>query len=344
MRVLLYNGNVDLFTEVHITFEFSLGGRIEKTVKVTSQQIRNPYDFSTDNDRLMEDSFRCALELLFLAVLSYMTINLASNAWNQGSAKFFASPENWLNLVGQAMYIVNVALWITCATAASDFYLPGRITCAFPPRPAPLSSVRRTCALPHPHPLQHSTRSPDCKFLTRFRCAPRALRLLFSFAPPPPPDTKKYGESYDSLDYIYEQFATLRYKFDQYRMTNSVSIILNIVRLFLFMGFHGRLGLVTKTLERVWKDLYHFFILFFFSVAMLAFMGWNLLGADSPVFRTYEWSFQSIMMMAIGELPDWEEDIYRKNQNFGTSITKRRKLGKEGKKRRETKRIDCTAL
>ena len=185
MRVLLYNGNVDLFTEVHITFEFSLGGRIEKTVKVTSQQIRDAYNFSEDNERLLEDSFRCALELLFLAVLSYMSINLASKAWNQGSAKFLASPENWLNLGGQAMYIVNVVLWINCATAASDFYLPGRITCAFPPPPVPYPSVRRTCALPHPHSLQHSTCSPDCKLLTRFRCALRALRLLFSLASPP---------------------------------------------------------------------------------------------------------------------------------------------------------------
>ena len=66
------------------------------------------------------------------------------------------------------------------------------------------------------------------------------------------------------------------------------------------MEFHGRLGMVTKTLIRVWNDLYHFFILFFASVVMMAFMGWNMLGADSPEFRDMPWSVSTILLMAIG--------------------------------------------
>ena len=45
MRFLLYNGNVDLFTQVKVTFDFKLGGRIIKKVDVVSQNIRDPCKF-----------------------------------------------------------------------------------------------------------------------------------------------------------------------------------------------------------------------------------------------------------------------------------------------------------
>ena len=61
--------------------------------------------------------------------------------------------------------------------------------------------------------------------------------------------------------------------FGVYKMMNTVSILLNIVRLFLNLGFHERMGLVTATISRVWSDLWHFMILFVTSALMFAFMG-----------------------------------------------------------------------
>ena len=61
---------------------------------------------------------------------------------------------------------------------------------------------------------------------------------------------------------------------------------------------------------------YHFFILFGATVLMLSFMGWNLIGADSPMFRSFFMSIQSVMMMSIGELPDWEERYNLKNHSY----------------------------
>ena len=40
-----------------------------------------------------------------------------------------------------------------------------------------------------------------------------------------------------------------------YRVFNSISIVLNIMRLFVFFEFHDRMGLVTKTIARVWTDM-----------------------------------------------------------------------------------------
>ena len=123
-----------------------------------------------------------------------------------------------------------------------------------------------------------------------------------------------------------------------YRVFNSISIVLNIMRLFVFFEFHDRMGLVTKTIARVWTDMCkatavllcycsspnptpqaihiaprimlcssrrsfyspqpwtttdHFLIIFVLSVVMLSFLGWNLLGADSPDFRDFFWTLQA---------------------------------------------------
>ena len=63
MRFLLYNGNVDLFTQVKVTFDFKLGGRIIKKVDVVSQNIRDPCKSSGTSISL---SLACLLYLFVL--------------------------------------------------------------------------------------------------------------------------------------------------------------------------------------------------------------------------------------------------------------------------------------
>eukprot|EP00947_MAST-08B_sp_MAST-8B-sp1_P006223 g6223.t1 len=95
------------------------------------------------------------------------------------------------------------------------------------------------------------------------------------------PEMHDYLEAYDGIMYIIDRFDSVHSVFSVYKVFNSISIGLNVVRLFINMQFHSRMGLVTKTIVRVWEDLWHFAILFFVTVFMLAFMGWNLLGKNA---------------------------------------------------------------
>ena len=72
------------------------------------------------------------------------------------------------------------------------------------------------------------------------------------------PRTQNYGDSYQSINHASDFFEELINMFDRYKLLNSISIVLNIVRLYVALQFHERLGLVTKTISRVWTDMYHF--------------------------------------------------------------------------------------
>ena len=90
------------------------------------------------------------------------------------------------------------------------------------------------------------------------------------------PEMEDYGEAYSSIGFVQDEFEEIHQIFDLYKVFNTISIILNIMRLYMNMEFHERLGLVTKTFYRVWDDLYHFGFLFFVTMLMFAFMGWNV--------------------------------------------------------------------
>ena len=61
----------------------------------------------------------------------------------------------------------------------------------------------------------------------------------------------------------------------------------------------------------------HFAILFFVTVLMLAFMGWNLLGKNADSFRDFAWTFNTVMLMATGDSPDFSEVFWRREPFFG---------------------------
>ena len=69
------------------------------------------------------------------------------------------------------------------------------------------------------------------------------------------PTTQNYGDSYQSINHASDFFAELAGMFSFYKLLNSISIVMNILRLFIFMEFHDRMGLVTKTIGRVWTDM-----------------------------------------------------------------------------------------
>ena len=69
------------------------------------------------------------------------------------------------------------------------------------------------------------------------------------------PEMSDYIEAYSGILYVIEQFDSVHNLFSLYKVFNTISILINIIRLFINMQFHERMGLVTKTIVYVWEDL-----------------------------------------------------------------------------------------
>jgi hypothetical protein len=105
LQVLLYNGNVDIYTRIRVTFDFTLGGRIRKWVSVDSLEIRDMYQSTSDYIRL---GFECAFVLLLL----WNWRNIVDDISAVGGRNYCRRPNNLINIVGQIMYCFNIALWV----------------------------------------------------------------------------------------------------------------------------------------------------------------------------------------------------------------------------------------
>ena len=69
------------------------------------------------------------------------------------------------------------------------------------------------------------------------------------------PEMSDYIEAYSGILYVIEEFDSVHNLFSLYKVFNTISILINIIRLFINMQFHERMGLVTKTIVYVWEDL-----------------------------------------------------------------------------------------
>ena len=69
------------------------------------------------------------------------------------------------------------------------------------------------------------------------------------------PEMSDYIEAYSGILYVIEQFDSVHNLFSLYKVFNTISILINIIRLFINMQFHERMGIVTKTIVYVWEDL-----------------------------------------------------------------------------------------
>ena len=64
----------------------------------------------------------------------------------------------------------------------------------------------------------------------------------------------------------------------RYKVSNSVTIVLLIVRLFCILDFHQRLAIITETIREIWTDLWQFAIVFLLTSGCLGFLAWNTFG------------------------------------------------------------------
>ena len=117
MQVLLYNGNVDIYTRIIVTFDFTLGGRIHKWVSVESLEIRNMYETRSDYIRL---GFECA----FVVFLLVNWRSLVDDVCAEGCRSFCRRPNNLVNIIGQVMYCFNIALWVIICLKMHEWMIP----------------------------------------------------------------------------------------------------------------------------------------------------------------------------------------------------------------------------
>lgn len=115
-NVILYNGNLDLYTKVQVYFQIALGGNMEKRLNIDSIKIRNNYSTSKDYLRLV-------LELIFVAGVAFFFYVAVVQARKDGWDAYLAD-GGWVNFLGTGFYVINILIWIIICVQNSKFRAP----------------------------------------------------------------------------------------------------------------------------------------------------------------------------------------------------------------------------
>ncbi|GBG24781.1 Polycystin-2 [Hondaea fermentalgiana] len=82
---------------------------------------------------------------------------------------------------------------------------------------------------------------------------------------------------------------------------NTMCLLVAFFRLFRCISFHGRLGIVSRTISRAWTTLYHFGTILFLVVCGYVVVGWIMFANKSEYFRTPISAFGSVVvLMTVG--------------------------------------------
>ena len=226
-------------------FKLTLGGRINKVLKIETLKIRNNY---ADG----RDFFRLVLELIFVGGVIYFFWDAVKKTKKLGWV--YLEEGGWVNFFGTFLYTVNILLWI-------------------------ILSVEN-----------NKVKTPD---------APRITQA--------PMEIQTFTRQFDSLSWVHAAYS----------LSNQASIFLNMVRVVVFLEFHNRLSIITKTLGACMADLLHFFILFITLFVLFAYMGFKVLGHQMFKFHTMGESMQTLSVMVRRRKRRREEKrcVYYNNQN-----------------------------
>ena len=115
IRAVVYNGHLEIYSEVKLRFEFTRGGRIIKFLDLKSNQIRDMYTTP-------RDMFRLFLELNFLAFVVYFTLTAVKQTIRVGFLKYLGE-GGFIVLVGTLVNYANVLIWVLIATSTATFKL-----------------------------------------------------------------------------------------------------------------------------------------------------------------------------------------------------------------------------
>eukprot|EP00947_MAST-08B_sp_MAST-8B-sp1_P002979 g2979.t1 len=119
VSLLLYNGNLDLYSKVTVQFDISLGGSVESYLLIDTWRIRPTfYDMSSAWDRT-----RLTLEIFFLLGVAGFLSLMILQIKRQGLFTYIQT-GGWINIVGQILYMANIGLWIQINIDSAKFKVP----------------------------------------------------------------------------------------------------------------------------------------------------------------------------------------------------------------------------
>jgi hypothetical protein len=87
-----------------------------------------------------------------------------------------------------------------------------------------------------------------------------------------------------------------------FMQVNGVALICTILRMLKFLDFQKRLGVVTRTVQYAFMDLFHFGILFSIVVAGYAVLGFVAFGSGIDSFSSFSNSFGTCFQLLMGDL------------------------------------------
>ena len=89
----------------------------------------------------------------------------------------------------------------------------------------------------------------------------------------------------------------------------SISIVLCVIQFVKNLDFHPRMGLVSRTIGNAANDMIFFLMLFCTVVMIYSFLGMIQYGSSVTAFASVGDSFQTLLVMLLGEFGDFKEEM-----------------------------------
>lgn len=98
-------------------------------------------------------------------------------------------------------------------------------------------------------------------------------------------------------DVLTAHFVQVATTADLFELVNAICLLVAFFRLFKYLHFHPRLGIVSRTIANAWEHLLHFAVVLALVVLGYAVVGWIMFAERSPNFRTFSATIASVMEM-----------------------------------------------
>eukprot|EP00937_MAST-01D_sp_MAST-1D-sp2_P002085 g2085.t1 len=262
IEVMLYNTHHRIFCVAEVVFTL-LGGGVIEMKHVVQALATELYGGS------MQDNFRLALEMLWLALVGWNMAIEAGEIWHairkrgflKGSAHYAC--DAW-NIIDWANIVVQMQLAHTWLHFYQD-YAKG-----FAPQ------VRYDNALADIY-AKH--------------------------------DMLRLGAGYGGVMRMFDQVHEMNTLMSRYVALNVVSVILMTARVIKLLDFQPRLGLVTRTLAVAALDLCHFFLVFVLVLCSYGYIGHISFGPTLKRFSSFGLAISTLVAVLLGEIDNVRTDL-----------------------------------
>lgn len=270
VEFVVYNGNMQLFAIVLVTFKFDTAGGVSSSTSVTCLDLEV-------NGRKSAWSF---YHLLELATLIYVVVNGFGelkdlyDAWKYHGSVFayFTSIWNYFDLAQVAVFAFCAIYWIRLFLVMSEIEISNR----FDWSDADVSAA------------QQVTLDRDCARadLAGDKCSPRNLLI-------------------ELIDKIHEADGY----FLVYKVCTIINLYLSLVRVFKYARFQAQLSMVNRTLSMASEGLLHFCLMLGLVMWVTAAQLKLIYGRELQQATTYIESINLSFQMALGAYPEEAADL-----------------------------------